>query len=232
MTNTTPTTTPSDLVVFVDLDNTMICTKVGGDADIEGWRENALISDVIFGDNPRRSLPHTAYKRPFLEFFLKELSSRYAQVHVFTAANRAYADPILDKLDPHGRIFTKRWYNDSCKHVNGSEYDLRKNVFALDCSPPLTIDPKRFVLIDDRQDYMMDHLSNGILVSEFIVSRDDASDGGKNVAKQDSSLLSVLELLKQLDEAEDVRPLLDQKFKWSLIQRMADMNMELGATAL
>jgi CTD small phosphatase-like protein 2 len=214
----TTTPTPSDLVIFVDLDNTMISTTFA-EGVIEGLRENALTIE---------STGVTCYKRPFLDLFLQEISTRYAQVHVFTAASKTYADAILDKLDPNGTIFTKRWYSDSCKLAkNGRE--CRKNVLLLDCSP-LKIDPKRFVLIDDRQENMMDHLSNGILVSEFSVWPYEIDSEDK--AKNDSALVKVLELLKQLDCVEDVRPLLEKKFLWKSVKDMADLNCPVGATPI
>jgi NLI interacting factor-like phosphatase len=207
--NSTPT--PSDLAIFLDLDGTLISTTWTKDGIIEGVRETAITSNATAG--------RCTYKRPFLDLFLHEVSTRFGQVHVFTASNQVYADPILDKLDPNGTIFTKRWYRESCQQVTGGQWyeGWRKNVLALDCSP-LKIDPKRFVLVDDRQDFMMDHLSNGILVSAFKVS--------ESSEERDTTLVKVLELLKQLDGVEDVRPLLDEKFLSHLIKKeMADLHV-------
>jgi TFIIF-interacting CTD phosphatase-like protein len=222
MSSSCPTPTPSDLVIFLDLDNTIISTPLLKGV-IESLRENALTYECPTTDN--RSIQVTSYKRPFLDLFLQEISTRYAQIHVFTAASKGYADAVLDKLDPNGTVFTKRWYNESCRRVKNDEMDLRKNALMLDCSP-LKIDPKRFVLIDDRPEYMMDHLLNGVLVSEFNVTRDDVAI---DIAKHDSTLVKVLELLKQLDCVEDVRPLLEEKFNWDIIKHMADWEINLVA---
>lgn len=43
-------------------------------------------------------------KRPHLDHFLDEVSELF-EVVVFTASHRAYADKLLDILDPDGRLF-------------------------------------------------------------------------------------------------------------------------------
>lgn len=60
-------------------------------------------------------------KRPFLEEFLQEVTSKY-ETHIYTAAMKVYAEPILDMLDPRGDRFAQRWYRESC--------DLDKNMGA------------------------------------------------------------------------------------------------------
>ena len=37
--------------------------------------------------------------RPHLDKFLKSMSEM-GQLHLFTAATKSYADPIIDKIDP------------------------------------------------------------------------------------------------------------------------------------
>jgi len=36
------------------------------------------------------------------------------EVHIFTASTRAYADPIIDEIDPNGYI-TGRYFREHCK---------------------------------------------------------------------------------------------------------------------
>ena len=50
------------------------------------------------------------FKRPYLEQFLEKLSMM-GEVHIFTASTKAYADPIIDEIDPHGYI-TGRYYRE------------------------------------------------------------------------------------------------------------------------
>ena len=49
------------------------------------------------------------------------------QVVVFTASHKAYADVVLDMLDPNNEIFELRLYRDSCIRTQDGVYikDLR-----------------------------------------------------------------------------------------------------------
>ena len=58
---------------------------------------------------------YTRYvERPYLREFLDRAIRQYDEIVVFTAGTRAYAEPILDRLDPDGRYFGRRFYRDSC----------------------------------------------------------------------------------------------------------------------
>jgi TFIIF-interacting CTD phosphatase-like protein len=49
--------------------------------------------------------------RPFVMDVLKELRKNF-RIAIFTASVRAYADTILDFLDPEGEIFEARYYRE------------------------------------------------------------------------------------------------------------------------
>lgn len=53
------------------------------------------------------------FLRPHLKEFLQELSEVY-DIAVFTAAHELYANEILSKIDPTGRIFQMRLYRTDC----------------------------------------------------------------------------------------------------------------------
>lgn len=53
------------------------------------------------------------HKRPFLYDFLRR-ASQLGTVSIFTANQKRYADPILNKLDPAKKLFHNRFYGDSC----------------------------------------------------------------------------------------------------------------------
>lgn len=98
------------------------------------------------------------YKRPYCDFFLKELS-KWFELQIFTASVQEYADPIIDWLEmdmidykkglsaqvPPNKVFTKRYYRNDCTYRPGVGYikDLSrffpheelKNVIILDNSP-------------------------------------------------------------------------------------------------
>ena len=220
----TRTMTKSDLAVFLDMDFTLISCIIPSlhKSTSKVHKEGVEYFTIDCGREME------IYKRPHLDFFLEKVSSRYAQVHVFTAAGQDYADKVLDKLDPNGTIFTKRWYGTSMTDHK------TKNVLALADDEINKIDPARFVLIDDNQDYMVDHFRNGILIKEFHVGMGPSYKEEEPEAppKDDTSLLKVLKLLEELDMAGDVRCVLDKKFEWSMIESFRDMGMNFGADAI
>jgi hypothetical protein len=55
-------------------------------------------------------------RRPGLAAFLRAAAALF-EVGVFTAGSRAYAEPVLDALDPEGELFAWRLYRDACVRV-------------------------------------------------------------------------------------------------------------------
>lgn len=111
-------------------------------------------------------------------------------------------------------MFRGRFYRDSCvfhpelgvfgKDLNNvlqtrKKMMLNDNATATDeCDLPC--DERRVVLVDNNPLSFLPNPSNGILVSSFY---DDPKD---------DTLEAVMELLHELDESEDVRPILDSRF--------------------
>ena len=129
-------------------------------------------------------------KRPHLHTFLEHVCSRF-ETHIFTAAMEVYAAPVLDHLDPTGTMFAKRWYREHCLFQDGAYVkDLRA----------LAKPPHRTVLVDNNPLSFLANPENGILVNNFYNDPDD------------TTLHAVLDLLDELDQAPDVRPLLEKRF--------------------
>lgn len=129
-------------------------------------------------------------KRPHLELFLEQVCSRF-ETHVFTAAMQVYAQPVLDHLDPNGTLFAKKWYRESCLYRDGAYV---KDLSVID--KPL----ERMVLVDNNPLSFLTHPENGVLVNNFYNDPDD------------TTLYAVLDLLDELDQSRDVRPLLTRRF--------------------
>ena len=162
-------------------------------------------------------------KRPFLEEFLQEVTSKY-ETHIFTAAMKVYAEPILDYLDPHGDRFAQRWYRESCNldknmgayvknlaslplqkkkpTARGMTYDeyIEAQQQQLNAPEDKHSHLRRVVLVDNNPLSFLANPTNGILVSSFY--NDPA----------DKTLPAVVDLLKELDPMQDVRPTLDARF--------------------
>ncbi|KAL7453119.1 hypothetical protein ACHAWC_004801 [Mediolabrus comicus] len=228
----------SDLVVVLDMDECLIHSQFLSDQLVDKYRQvedrPATSSSSSFHQGEeaesiilstcqsfRISLPDgdlvNVNKRPNLDIFLKEITSRY-ETYIFTAAMEVYASPVLDVLDPNNEMFRGRFYRDTCVYspdlgvyakdlcevlrqrkviINSEEmkeecYDDENN--CLEC------DERRVVLVDNNPLSFLPNPSNGILVSSFY---DDPKD---------DTLEAVMELLYELDESDDVRPILDEKF--------------------
>ena len=69
------------------------------------------------------------YRRPHLTEFLNKVS-KLGTVTVFTANKAEYANPILDRIDPHNVYFKNRLHSDSC--VSSSDGLLIKDMSAIE----------------------------------------------------------------------------------------------------
>ena len=99
---------------------------------------------------------------------------------------RAYADKLLDTLDPSGDLFTNRMYREHCTPLEGCyTKDLRL----------LGRDLAHTVLVENTPLSFCLQPGNAILVPTWL------SD------ETDSELLNLITLLDELSSAPDVRPL-------------------------
>eukprot|EP00559_Dactyliosolen_fragilissimus_P007218 CAMPEP_0184864096 /NCGR_PEP_ID=MMETSP0580-20130426/13731_1 /TAXON_ID=1118495 /ORGANISM="Dactyliosolen fragilissimus" /LENGTH=258 /DNA_ID=CAMNT_0027362743 /DNA_START=739 /DNA_END=1515 /DNA_ORIENTATION=+ len=218
----------SDLVVVLDMDECLIHSQFLSHTSMEYRQQEDRSQSSLHSSKSQLSVDcfHMELengeaihvnKRPRLDDFLASITSRY-ETHVFTAAMEVYASPLLDKLDPDGTMFSKRFYRDSCT------FDSSLGVYVKDLSKILTSDEingfhsdrvnydgllqqvndsfneKRVVLVDNNPYSFIANPSNGILVSNFY---DDPKD---------DTLGAVMELLVELEQHEDVRPVLESKF--------------------
>jgi len=209
----------SDLVVVLDLDECLVHSKfltrhqgeqhyahqvpkqqaemsssLGKASDSSSHQHDSLV-DTFHIALPDGDLARV-HQRPHLQDFLQQVSSKY-ETHLFTAGKEVYAQSVLQQIDPNGSIFTNCLYRDDCTydpfmkayvknldlHFGGEDNNLQKTV-----------------LVDNNHLSFLNNPDNGILVSNFF---DDPSD---------TTLLAVLEFLGDLEQEEDVRPLLQAHF--------------------
>jgi CTD small phosphatase-like protein 2 len=57
-------------------------------------------------------------ERPHLKMFLEKTAQMFELV-IFTASQRIYAEQLIDRLDPDGKLISQRLYRDSCKFSDG-----------------------------------------------------------------------------------------------------------------
>jgi Dullard-like phosphatase family protein len=191
----------SDLIVVLDMDECLIHSQFlqgpGSKFAHQVRRTNgsgpmdpSVETFNIFLPDGEMVLVH---ERPHLHEFLEAVSSKY-ETHVFTAAMEVYAKPVLDTLDPKGTIFTKCWYRESCV------MDSNVGAYVKDLDFEWGDRLKRTVLVDNNPMSFLANPSNGILVSSFYND------------PHDTTLPAVLNLLEELNEEEDVRPMLESRF--------------------
>lgn len=206
----------SDLVVVLDMDECLIHShflqgtgakfahqvreKGSSTSPADDMTSKSVDTFKITLPDGERVLVH---ERPHLHEFLREVSSRY-ETHIFTAAMKVYAKPVLDNLDPHGEIFSGIWYRESCQlDTNMGAYIKNLGLLceSYDNDKERQQRLNRTVLVDNNPLSFLANPEHGILVSSFY---DDW---------RDTTLPAVLDLLHELDKHEDVRPVLDAKFR-------------------
>lgn len=135
---------------------------------------------------------HTVYVRcrPHLHDFMERVASLF-EIIIFTASQSIYAEQLLNVLDPKRRIFRHRVYRESCVFVDGN-YLKDLSVLGRDLA--------RVIIIDNSPQAFGFQVDNGIPIESWF---DDRSD---------QELLHLLPFLESLVGAEDVRPLIAQKF--------------------
>lgn len=129
--------------------------------------------------------------RPHLDAFLKFVSEHF-EVVLFTAADKMYAEQVLDGIDPEGSFLPHRLFRDSCVVVEGAYVkDLRV----------LGRDIERTIILDDSP------ISFGFQVDNAIPITPWTGD------MADETLPKITEFLRTLLEVKDVRPTLTSAFE-------------------
>lgn len=143
---------------------------------------------------------YNVYKRPYCDFFLKEIS-KWFELQIFTASVREYADPIIDWLEAdiidyklpafqlgQNKIFTKRYYRADCTYRQGVGYikDLSKYF-------PKDDDLKNVIILDNSPVSYALHEHNAVMIEGWINDQ------------KDRDLINLLPLLYSLSFCIDVR---------------------------
>ncbi|TXG49257.1 hypothetical protein EZV62_025132 [Acer yangbiense] len=135
---------------------------------------------------------HTVYvrQRPFLQTFLERVAEMF-EIIIFTASQSIYAERLLDILDPDKKLISRRVFRESCIFSDGN-YTKDLTVLGVDLA--------KIAIIDNSPQVFRLQVDNGIPINSWY---DDPTD---------SALISLIPFLETLAEADDVRPLIVQKF--------------------
>ncbi|GAA5946211.1 hypothetical protein JCM3765_000154 [Sporobolomyces pararoseus] len=184
-----PRLTPKTLVL--DLDETLIHSTSRPTSGGRGRRavpkglKTTMVEVVLDG----RSTMYTVYKRPWVDFFLRKVSSWYTVI-IFTASLPEYADPVIDWLDGgdgRGGLIGGRLFRSHCLAKNGT---YMKDLTVVDQ------DLAKVCLVDNSPVSYAINQANGIPIEGWI---NDPND---------ECLLDLLPMLDSLRFTNDVRRVL------------------------
>ncbi|KAI0244860.1 hypothetical protein L0F63_000789 [Massospora cicadina] len=128
--------------------------------------------------------------RPHYKEFIEHVSRRF-EVVVFTASTKAYANRLLNLLDPTGKHIKFRLFRETCAVVQGT---YLKDLTVLGRDLATTI------IVDNQPQVFGYQLSNGIPIPSFYDDKDD------------KSLLQLIPVLEDLALLDDVRPGIARRF--------------------
>ncbi|XP_006644397.1 CTD small phosphatase-like protein 2 isoform X2 [Oryza brachyantha] len=141
---------------------------------------------------------HTVYvrQRPHLKMFLEKAAQMFELV-IFTASQRIYAEQLIDRLDPDGRLISNRIYRESCIFSDGC-YTKDLTILGVDLA--------KVMIVDNTPQVFQLQVDNGIPIKSWF---DDPSD---------QELVELLPFLETLVGVDDVRPIISRTFHHTLEQ--------------
>jgi CTD small phosphatase-like protein 2 len=136
--------------------------------------------------------------RPYLQDALEKLAQLY-EIIVFTAGTKAYADHILDYIDPKNTIFKRRLYRTDCILV--------EQFFIKDLDIILDRERSEMIIVDNSILAFAFDLDNGVPINSYMGTEPD-----------DKELLFLYSFLEEVASAKDVRKPIADSFRLSYLQ--------------
>jgi len=146
--------------LVLDLDETLVHCNRGGNRTPAGTIPAAPDLLVEFDDIP--SYGGVAF-RPFVQFFL-EVAAKSFEIVVFTASQQAYADKVINALDPTGAHIHHRLYRQHCTELRGAFF---KELGLL--GRPLS----QCILVDNSPISVACNADNSVLIRSWYGERND-----------------------------------------------------------
>jgi len=163
--------------LVLDLDETLICTEV--------IASNPLFVKHSFSFKTENHGTFNVRKRPHVDHFLTTVAQWY-EVSIFTASIKPYANPIIDHLDPHKTLISRRYFRDSAKQQrNGLYVKELKHIYG---------DLSKVLIVDNLPLSYETNKENGIDIKTWLGDQ------------RDEALLELLPLLEKIKDSDmDVR---------------------------
>ena len=153
-------------IALFDLDETLVhCT---GDINLKAEPYQHCINVVLPGNIETKVGINI---RPFWKKTLN-LIKKYYHIVVFTASHQAYADAVLDFMDPTKKYFNYRLYRNNCSLVDIN--DVKFYVKDLDIFNEF-YDLKDIIIVDNSVLSFIYHLENGIPIVPYYNEDKDGS---------------------------------------------------------
>ena len=169
---------PNKKTLVLDLDETLVHSST----EKPFPNQKNIILNLKIKNKPYKIY---AILRPYLDFFLKEMSVYY-NLYIFTASLSQYSTALLNILDKN-RLIIRSFNREHCQYKFGLYFkDL--SIF--------NIDYKNIIIIDNNPVSYALNKSNGIPIQTWI---DDPHD---------KELIKLIPLLKYLSKVDDVRIML------------------------
>ncbi|KAI3860899.1 hypothetical protein MKX03_009656 [Papaver bracteatum] len=179
---------PEKKLLILDLDETLVHRSKSI------TRNRSTDKTYDFSYTKRNNYPYYVRLRPYAQKFLGRVSELF-DVVIFTASFKDNADRVLDFLDPQGKLFVGRYYHDSCTYLVDGSYVKDLSIFNVDLA--------KVILVDDRPTNFRWQRDNGIPVASWYFD------------PQDNELARLLPFLESLAPANDVRPIIAERFTCS-----------------
>jgi RNA polymerase II subunit A small phosphatase-like protein len=190
------------LTVILDMDETLIHSEFTGTNDYRQEEERLSVSGrrppdfsitLYEGSTEQEEEIVHVYKRPGLDNFLKKLAEICEPV-IFTAALPLYARPILKQIDPK-RKCKSRLYRNATTSFRGYPHVKALHNLGRDLSRVILVDNSPFAMCADPD--------NALPIKAYY---DDT---------EDRELEYLYEIVKELTQYSDVRPVLQRKFNFA-----------------
>lgn len=178
------------MTVVLDMDETLIHSEFTNCSAEERERQE------LFGGKPACNTfislwgGIALFVRPGLTEFLARLAAKF-EVVVFTAGEKAYADTILDMVDPN-RYIDHRLYRESTTELHGFQFVKDLNSLGRDM--------RQVIMVDNSLMSMIATPDNCVLIKDFLTDRTDCH------------LPFLCQILIDFVGLDDVRPTLREAF--------------------